>query len=261
MSDNKEIIETKTIREFGNEKNKLVIQFIGIITIELLIKHFDAFFNYEYTKMMEDELDMIAKGNKEWTSLCDNCNKELVKITDSLKYDKKVSLVLDETHELVIGKYGLVIKQTLPDKKVVFLPCKKNLDINELHERPHVSLNDVLETIITESNSNSNNGSIGKYRGEDLFVKKGKYGLYAKWANENKFLKELGNRPIENIKYLEVLQILDRDTVLDPDRPVGFIRELSPTISIRTGKFGDYIFYKKPRSKTGTIFKIKWFWR
>ena len=259
MSDNKEIIETISSREFGNEKNKLVIQSIGIITIELLIKHFDAFFNYEYTKQMEDELDVIAKGNKEWTSLCDSCNKELVKITDSLKNDKKMSLVLDETHELVIGKYGLVVKHTLPDKKVVFLPCKKGLDIVELQERPHVSLNDVLETVATDENGNTNNGSIGKYRGEDLFVKKGKYGLYAKWANEIKSLKELGNRPIENIKYLEVLQILDRDTVLDPDRPVGFVRELSPTISIRTGKFGEYIFYKKPRAKQPQFLKLNGF--
>ena len=258
MSDNKEIIETISSREFGNEKNKLVIQSIGIITIELLIKHFDAFFNYEYTKQMEDELDVIAKGNKEWTALCESCNKELVKITESLKNDKKISLVLDETHELVIGKYGLVVKHTLPDKKVVFLPCKKDLDIVELRERTHVSLNDVLETVADE-NGNTNNGSIGKYRGEDLFVKKGKYGLYAKWANEIKSLKELGNRPIENIKYLEVLQILDRDTVLDPDRPVGFVRELSPTISIRTGKFGEYIFYKKPRAKQPQFLKLNGF--
>ena len=265
MSDNKEIIETISSREFGNEKNKLVIQSIGIITIELLIKHFDAFFNYEYTKQMEDELDVIAKGNKEWTLLCDSCNKELVKITDSLKNDKKISLTIDETHELVIGKYGLVVKHTLPDKKVVFLPCKKDLDIVELRERPHVSLNDVLETNITDengnatTNGNTNNGSIGKYRGEDLFVKKGKYGLYAKWAKEIRSLKELGNRPMENIKYLEVLQILDRDTVLDPDRPVGFVRELSPTISIRTGKFGEYIFYKKPRAKQPQFLKLNGF--
>ena len=78
-------------------------------------------------------------------------------------------------------------------------------------------------------------------------------------ANEIKSLKELGNRPIENIKYLEVLQILDRDTVLDPDRPVGFVRELSPTISIRTGKFGEYIFYKKPRAKQPQFLKLNGF--
>jgi hypothetical protein len=50
---------------------------------------------------------------------------------------------------------------------------------------------------------------------------------------------------------------LERDTTLDPEKPVGFIRELSPTISIRNGKFGDYIMYKKPRIKTPQFFKLK----
>ena len=40
-------------RVFGNEHNKLVITPLGIIIIEFLIKHFDSFFNYEYTKQME----------------------------------------------------------------------------------------------------------------------------------------------------------------------------------------------------------------
>jgi hypothetical protein len=47
--------------------------------------------------------------------------------------------------------------------------------------------------------------------------------------------------------------------VLDPDRPVGFVRELSPTISIRTGKFGEYIFYKKPRAKQPQFLKLNGF--
>jgi DNA topoisomerase-1 len=256
MSDSKEIIETNTKREFGNEKNKLVIQPIGIIVIELLIKHFNTFFNYEYTKQMEDALDLIANGHKNWTSLCESCNNELIEITEVLKEEKKFSIQFDEEHELVIGKYGPVVKRIMPDKKVVFLPCKKDLDINVLADIPNLKLEDVLERSAAD---NTDNGSIGKYRGEDLFIKKGKYGLYAKWGSETRALKELGNRPIENIKYLEVLQILDKDTVLDPERPVGFVRELSPTISIRTGKFGDYIFYKKPRAKKAQFFKLNGF--
>jgi DNA topoisomerase-1 len=256
MSDSKEIIETNTKREFGNEKNKLVIQPIGIIVIELLIKHFNTFFNYEYTKQMEDALDLIANGHKSWTSLCESCNNELIEITEVLKEEKKFSIQFDEEHELVIGKYGPVVKRIMPDKKVVFLPCKKDLDINALADIPNLKLEDVLERSAAD---NTDNGSIGKYRGEDLFIKKGKYGLYAKWGSETRALKELGNRPIENIKYLEVLQILDKDTVLDPERPVGFVRELSPTISIRTGKFGDYIFYKKPRAKKAQFFKLNGF--
>jgi hypothetical protein len=79
-----------------------------------------------------------------------------------------------------------------------------------------------------------------------------------KWGQETKPLKELGNRPIENVNYIEVLRILDKD-ILDADKPIGFVRELSATISIRTGKFGDYIFYKKPRVKNPQFLKLKGF--
>jgi len=263
MLDKKEIQQNILKREFGNEKNKLVIQPIGILVIELLIKHFAAFFNYDYTKTMEDSLDLIANGNKVWASLCHSCNTELLQIMDLLKDEKKFSLQLGENYELIIGKYGPVVKQTLPNAKVAFLPCRKDLDINSLAHLPNVKLEDVLEggtAIGTAIGTVIGTGTtIGKYRGEDLFIKKGKYGLYAKWGNETKALKELGNRPIDNIKYLEVLQILDKDTVLDPERPVGFVRELSETISIRTGKFGDYIFYKKPRVKNPQFLKLNGF--
>jgi DNA topoisomerase-1 len=49
-----EIIEINKDKVFGNEKGKLVIQPIGIIVIEILIKYFDTFFNYEYKKVFDN---------------------------------------------------------------------------------------------------------------------------------------------------------------------------------------------------------------
>ena len=242
-------------REFGNEANKLVIQPIGIIVIEFLLKHFDSFFNYDYTRDMENELDLIATNKQVWTTLCDNCYKTLISITKDLKEEPKFSLKIDDFHTLIIGKYGPVIRQRFADtsKKDSFIPVKKDLDISKAHL---LKLEDIIELTQVKGN-----GSIGKYKGEDLFVKKGKYGIYAQWSKdgkpETKTLKELDGKPFELIEYMEVLRILEKDTTLDPERPVGFVRELSPTLSIRTGKYGDYIFYKKPRIKTPQFFKLK----
>jgi hypothetical protein len=133
---------------------------------------------------------------------------------------------------------------------------KKDLDIVALQNQLEpIKLEDVIEPTTTKAN-----GLIGKYKGEDLFIKKGKYGVYAQWTidgnKETKALKELDCKPLDQIEYIEVLRILEKDLVLDPERPVGFVRELSPTLSIRNGKFGDYIFYKKPRVKTPQFFKL-----
>jgi DNA topoisomerase-1 len=258
------VIDQKTIetipikREFGNENNKLVIQPLGIIVIEFLLKHFDSFFNYDYTRDMEHALDLIACNNLAWTKLCDTCYKTLLSITKDLKNETKFSLKIDDMHTLIIGKYGPVIKRQTSNKSkdVTFIPVKKDLDITKAHL---LKLEDMIEP--TTTTTTKANGLIGKYKGEDLFIKKGKYGLYAQWSRDGKqesmSLKELEGKTIEQVEYLDVLRILEKDTTLDPEKPAGFVRELSSTLSIRTGKFGDYIFYKKPRVKTPQFFKLK----
>lgn len=242
-------------REFGKETNKLVIQPLGIIVIDFLLKHFDNFFNYEYTKDMENALDLISTNKKQWQTLCDECYANLISITKNLKNESKFALKIDDIHTLVIGKFGPVIKTEIKGKPVSFLPVKKDIDIDQLQLTKFIKLEDIIETNVVK-----NSDAIGKYKGEDLFVKKGKYGLYAEWGKgekkETKTLKELDGKPLELVEYMEVLRILEKDTTLDPEKPVGFVREISSTLSIRTGKFGDYIFYKKPRIKKPQFFKL-----
>jgi len=267
LDDTKEITENPCTKEFGNEKNKLVIQPLGIIVIEFLTKHFATFFDYSYTKEMETDLDLIATNKKQWTMLCENCNNDLIKITDGLTNLKKFEIIIDDYHTIIIGKHGPVIKKISDDgsksksinknnKKIdniTFIPLKKGIDlklINEFEEKHgrKIELDDIVEQTAT------NKSALGKYKGNDLFVKTGKYGPYAQWGKEMKSLKEL-DKPAEKMEYMEVIKFLDRD-ILDPTKPVGLVRELSPNLSIRTGKFGDYIFYKRPRAKKPEFLKL-----
>jgi len=248
---NNEIIQTQTNKTFGNEHNKLVIQPLGIIVIEFLIEHFNSFFNYEYTKDMEDILDEIAKGNYIWHQLCQNCHNMLVETT-KLTQNNKFCIQIDDEHSIIIGKYGPVVKHTNGDK-TSFIPLKKNVKIDDLIGSTNIKLDDVIETNII------NPESIGKYKGKDLFIKKGKYGTYAQWGNETKSIKEFNTMSIEHIKYIDVLKSLERDNILDPSKQVGLIRELNKNLSIRTGKYGDYIFYKKPRAKKPEFHKLNGF--
>jgi DNA topoisomerase-1 len=252
------ITEITAKREFGNEKNKLVIQPLGIIVIEFLLSKFDAFFNYEYTKLMEDSLDRIANGKTKWNSLCNDCFNELTNITKDLQDLKKFSIEIDNEHTLIIGKHGPVVKciNSKDPKKITFLAVKKNLDLEDIKQKPHLTLEDVIDNTTTTTNKDA----IGKYKGQDLFIKKGKYGVYAQWGKETKSLKEdLASTPIEEIEYIDVIRYLDKDTILDPTKPVGLVRELNKHISIRTGKYGDYIFYKKPRAIKPEFLKLNGF--
>ena len=246
------ISELVSSREFGNEKNKLVIQPLGIIVIEFLLEKFDMFFNYEYTREMENTLDKISNGQSIWYELCNCCYNELTNVTSKLQDLIKFNLKIDDNHTLIIGKYGPVVKCTdkKDPKKVTFIPVKKNIDL----KNTQLTLDDVIDNTVLDKEA------IGKYKGQDLFIKNGKYGMYAKWGKESKSLKEkFGSLKIEEIQYIDVIRYLDSDTILDPTKPVGFVRELNNHLSIRTGKYGDYIFYKKPRTKTPQFLKLNGF--
>ena len=263
LDDKRQVTEIPCTKEFGNEKGKLVIQPLGIIVIEFLIKYFGTFFDYSYTKEMENDLDLIANNKKQWTTLCATCNQDLIKVINGLTNLKRFEIQIDEYHSIIIGKHGPVIKKTLSNtssakKKddVTFIPLKKGLDIKVLSDFERINgrqltLEDVIEP------SNTNNGSLGKYKGHDLFLKNGKYGPYAQWGSNMKSLKEL-DKPTEKMEYIEVIKFLDKD-ILDPTKAVGLIRELTSNLSIRTGKFGDYLFYKKPRAKKPEFLKLNEF--
>jgi len=268
------ISETETMREFGNEKNKLVIQQMGVVVMEFLYKHFNELFNYEYTSEMETILDKISKGEKVWTECCNTCLGEIDGLigklknvetentpkTKSGKRSDKYEIQIDDTHSYIIGKYGPVIKCTLDPKKTMFLPVKKDIDISVL-EKGGYKLQDLVDTTAWTVSSKSGIGGIntnvlGTYEDQDLILKKGKFGLYVEWGENTKSLKVFGNRPIENISYNDVVKVIEETT---PNASSNTVRNLTATISIRRGKFGDYIFYKNEKMFKPEFFKLNGF--
>ena len=167
---------------------------------------------------------------------------------------KPFKLEIDRDHTLIIAKHGPVVKYVNPSnkKEVSFIPVKKDLDLEKLKHIPELSLEDVID-----KEKNAHQLPIGKYQGLELFIKKGKYGLYAQWGKESRSLKDVFTEA--TIDYTEVIRYLDKDTILDPSKPVGFVRELNPHLSIRSGKYGDYILYKKPRAKKPEFLKLNGF--
>ena len=248
--ENGEMFEIETKREFGNEKSKLVIQPLGIIVMEFLDKHFADLFNYDYTKEMEDELDKISKGSTIWYNLCDTCNKQIDTLVDGLKDETKIEVKIDENNTYLVGKYGPVIKcveEVDGKEEITFKPIKKDMDIHKIENGEYN-----IEEIVDTTNKIKKQYILGQHDGKDVILKKGKFGLYISWGENSKNLKELGNRPIENITFDEVKKYLEEGSNL--------IREISSSISIRKGTKGDYIFYKSAKMKKPQFFDLKNFY-
>ena len=260
------ISKSITKKTFGNEKGKLVIQPLGILVIEFLLKNFANIFDYEYTKQMEDELDSISKGSKVWHQLCGQCYNEIEQnIKDAGDDLKKKEITIDAEHTYIIGKNGPVIKCVKTDangkNKVTFKPVNKDIDIQKLENGEYN-----LDEIIDKTNLFI---IMGDYQDEQLTLRKGKYGLYASWGQKTKNLSCFGNRPMENISFEDVKEILDQDCFIGTSQPgsnsesdpksgsgANIIRQVSNNISVRSGRFGDYIFYKTPKMTKPMFSKI-----
>jgi DNA topoisomerase-1 len=247
--ENGEICEIENKREFGNEKGKLVIQQLGIIVMEFLDKHFGTLFNYEYTSLMETSLDKIAKGELIWFEVCSSCNKEIDDLIELVKDETKYEIQIDDNNTYMLGKYGPVIKcveEKEGKEEIMFKSVKKDIDLSKIKNGEY-DIDDIVET-----NKKVNIQYIlGQYEGKDVILRKGKFGLYVSWGENSKTLKELGNRPIENISFEEVKEILEKGS--------GVIREINSSLSIRKGPKGDYIFYKNSKMKKPTFHDIKGF--
>ena len=246
--ENGEIFEIESKREFGNEKNKLVLQPLGLIVMEFLEKNFNDLFNYNYTKEMEDDLDKISQGNKIWYELCKDCNDQISTLMDNLKDETKMEIKIDENNSYVIGKYGPVIKSTtVVDGKnnTIFNKVIKDVDIHKL-ENGDYKLEYILDSTHKRSQYN-----LGKYQGHDVILQKGKFGLYISWDKNSKTLKELGNQPIESITFKDIEKYLDEGS--------NIIREISDNITIRKSAKGEYIFYKSSKMKKPVFYNFKGF--
>jgi DNA topoisomerase-1 len=218
---------------------------------------------------MEEDLDKIANGNKIWHELCDKCDKEIQILSKDLKSSQaKETIKIDDRHTYIIGKYGPVIKCVGEESKtansktsktskiskdkmrnkgdnITFLPVKKDIDMIKLQNGEYK-----LEELIEEKmETTSETGKLlGTHNEEQVYLKTGKFGLFVQWG--------------ENTKALKGLRIKEPDITIDNILPYLIntnIQKINENISIRKGKYGDYIFYQTLTMKKPQFYKLNGF--
>ena len=201
---------------------------------------------------MEDYLDQIAKGEKEYYELCKDCLTEIEKASGAVSRDAKEDIKIDENHTYMIGKHGPVIKcggsvaALTPHEgnTFTFLSVKKDIDLNKLRNGEYT-----LEEIVEDTNLNR---KLGSYKGEDLILKRGQFGIYVVWGENKKSVTEI---PVKesDITLEDVVPFIENNT--NPN----MVREITTELSIRKGKFGDYIFYKTKKMTKPRFLKLNGF--
>ena len=245
------LIETKKEEKiFGNEKNKLVIQPLGILTIEFLVKHFQELFSYNYTKQMEDKLDEVSSGQEnEWSKLCKNCYNEIKELSKELTSLTKQVYPLDETHDYIFEKFGPVIRHKLEDGTFEYKQAKKDMkiDFDKLKNREY-TVDELYEI---------KNDCLGKYEDTDMFIKNGKFGVYVEWGDKKESIKNI-EKPMDEITLQDVIDYLGADKT---QTNKSVLRVVTPEISIRKGKgrLGNYVYYKREDMPKPEFYNLKKF--
>jgi DNA topoisomerase I len=238
-----ELTKINLDRIFGSEKNKLYIQPLGRMVIEFLIDTFDTIFEYNYTEAMEDELDKISNGISRWQDLCRVCDINMKKIIGSLPIIKK-EIVIDANNTYMVGRYGPVVKCN-NDGVITFKKAKSDLDMDRLSSGGY----DLQDIIVI--NLSSDERRLGEYNGKEMVLKSGKFGLYVSYNSKRFSVKNL-NKSMSEIKREDIIDIITGKKNENPN----IIKILNDNLSIRKGKYGEYVFYKKPNMNKPRFFQL-----
>lgn len=236
-----ELLEIETEEVFGNEKNKLIIQPVGIIVLEFLLNNYEELFRYEYTKNMEDELDAISINKKIWYELCYECLNKITELSNNIETNNKIKI--DDNNVYMIGKYGAVIRNN-DNGNITFRKAHEDIDIEKIKQNKYK-----LCELINDTDNYER--IIGQYKKNNVVLRNGGYGLYIKCGDLNISLNIDKNK--EEIELEDILHLLKTNNT-------NIIREIEgKDLSIRKGKFGDYIYYKKNNIKKPKFIKLQGF--
>jgi DNA topoisomerase-1 len=295
----KVISKTKSWREFGNENNKLILTPIGKSVLEFLTFHFPVLFSYDYTRHMEMRLDDIAASangidpKHDLKIVCDECVGEIEECINKIKNTKKdeTQYKIDDHHIFIIGKHGPVVmysEKPFPtneeggcydkflneginskeNESIIFKKVKPGLIFDDLKMGIYTNLSDIL---VEDS---SLERVVGTYGGFSVTLKNGRFGKYVVWGKNGENRKSFKcGKNISDISLEEVIRHIETDSndsiCLDGVVAVGetettatttgIVRIVNDDVSIRKGKYGDYIFYKTSQMKKPKFISLKTF--
>jgi DNA topoisomerase-1 len=236
-------IETISVTKIvGAEKDKLIIQPIGIIIVEFLSKYFAELFSYGYTGSMEKRLDNVSRDN--WHTICKECDDTIESLTKPLSNVTKEIYKIDTDHDVIFTKNGPVIRSNQSgETKFESIKNEITLDIERLKHGEY-ALDDILQ---------EKTRIIGEIDGSQVTVKNGRFGMYAEWGDNKQSLKTI-KKSMADITLEDV-------TSFAKDTPAGgnILRVLDNEFSIRKGKFGPYAFYQRADMPKPSFLNIKKF--
>jgi len=232
------IIYTLKQREYVEfEKKQFTPTDIGRVVNNFLTKHFEEYVDYDFTARLEDELDAVSRGEKDWMPLMKNFwtsferrikeKEETVSRNEAIQArelgtDPKTGSPVS----VRIGRFGpyaqIGTKEDEDKPKFAGLRPGQKLD--------SITLEEALELFKLPRD-------LGKTEdGEVVVVSVGRFGPYIRYGNKFVSLKE--NDPY-TVSLEKALELIVAKKIEDADKQINIFEYEG--ISVLNGRYGPYV--------------------
>lgn len=241
------IISTLQAREYTTlDKKRFLPTDVGRVVNKFLTEHFTRYVDYGFTANLEDELDEISEGKRDWIPVLDAFWMGFSKLIEEKKdVDRPGTEVLDEA----CPKCGKPLSKRL-GKRGSFIGCTGYPECD--FTRNLGGVDDQAEARI-ELGSHPDSGQI-------ILLLRGPYGPYVQLGEVEEGSKTKPKRiswpkelPLDQADLASALKLLSLP------REVGIHPETGKKVIVNIGRFGPYIGHDgkfKSIPKTDSIFDI-----
>jgi len=241
------IISTLQAREYATlDKKRFMPTDVGRVVIKFLNEHFTSYVDYSFTANLEDELDEISEGKRDWIPVLDafwtGFHKLLV---DKKDVDRPGTEILEEA----CPKCGKPLSKRL-GKRGSFIGCTGYPEC------------DFTRSLGDEEDTGEARRELGMHpeTNQAVLLLRGPYGPYVQLGEQEEGVKTKPKRvswpkdlPLEQADLAAALKLLSLP------REVGTHPESGKKVIVNIGRFGPYIGHDgkfKSIPRTDSIFDI-----
>ncbi|HSG65694.1 MAG TPA: DNA topoisomerase I [Gammaproteobacteria bacterium] len=240
------IISTLRNREYVEMDNRRFIPTdVGKVVNRFLTEHFAQYVDYEFTAQLEDELDAVSRGEREWIPLLRSFWKDfhaLVEHTESsvTREQATQARVLGEDPKsgrpisVRMGRYGAFVQIGTKDDedKPLFAGLRPGQKMDE------ITLGEALDLFKLPR-------KLGETpNGEPVSASIGRFGPYVRYGN--KFVSIRGEDPY-TIEIGRALELIEEKRIADANRIIRDFPEAE--VQVLNGRYGPYVTNGKKNAK------------
>ena len=244
------IISTLVQREYvSTEKKRFEPTDIGRLVNDFLTSHFTSYVDYEFTARLEDDLDAVSRGERDWLSLLEEFWLPFKTIVD----EKEKNVTRQEANQsrhlgihpksnepvfVRMGRYGWVIVVgdiEDEDKKPKFYGVPPGVKIKDLDLERALTLMKLPRTLTNEMDNSDTHFQDHDIR--ELIIGIGRFGPYIRYGD--KFASVGKEDDPYSISYSRALEVVKEKIEADAAKQIKtFVDE---GVSILNGRWGPYI--------------------